>query len=464
MRSLISLHFGIARAVAALTAGCVISACGGNDTGDSGPQTSTFQRIQAEVFDVSCSSDSCHSSFGQAGDMILDTDHSWDALILHEPANPIAAAHGWMRVMPGEPEQSFLVAKLTHTLAAGEGLGMPYNAAPLEAGTIEIIKAWIAAGAPKDGRVPGDDGRPLGASEDPSVIHLDPPARGVQLAVTAREIPPGKEETSCHFFKMPSDVDFDVNRIQIAVTGGSHHIHLYRPYDSTLDIPDGEENCDMAVDFDVWELVVATQLRKTDWELPPGVAYSFRAGEQLLMQTHFVNVGSLETQGAGKVLMNLNAADEGTVEHYAGALFGQDRDVFVPALSSVTKAAECVFPNPINIFAMTGHYHFRGRRFDSFRWDNGQRGAAIYHYEGYDDPLFQTWDVSSAPSFAAGQGFQWECEWENLDNRDYKFGPFTDTNEHCNVFAFYYPTQTRNEAITCVTKDGVSTTTVRAGD
>ena len=44
------------------------------------------------------------------------------------------------------------------------------------------------------------------------------------------------------------------------------------------------------------------QLRRTDWELPPGVAFHFRAGEQLLMQTHFVNVGSLETDGEGKVL------------------------------------------------------------------------------------------------------------------------------------------------------------------
>lgn len=464
MRRWGSPSFLIGRAVVVLAAGCILTACGGSDDGGAEAETATFQRIQTEVFDVSCSSDSCHSSVGQAGSMILDAEHSWNELVNHAPANPIAVAHGWMRVMPGEADRSFLLAKLTHTLAAGEGLGMPYNAAPLDAGTIAVIRAWIEAGAPKDGRVPGDDGRPLGASEDPSEITLQPPARGVQLAVTARAVPAGKEETSCHFFKMPADADFDVNRIQIAVTGGSHHIHLYRPYDSTLDVPDHEENCDMAVDFDVWELVVATQLRKTDWELPPGVAFHFRAGEQLLMQTHFVNVGSLETQGNGKVLMNLNEAEDGSVEHYAGALFGQDRDVVVPPLSTPTKAAECVFPNPLTIFAMTGHYHFRGRRFDSYRWDNGQRGAGFYHYEGYDDPLFTTWDVAAAPFFAAGQGFQWECYWENNDNREYTFGPFTDTNEHCNVFAFYYPTQTQNEAITCVTQDGVSTTTVRAGD
>ena len=43
-------------------------------------------------------------------------------------------------------------------------------------------------------------------------------------------------------------------------------------------------------------------------------------------------------------------------------------------------------------------------------------------------------------------------------------GPFTDTNEHCNFFLFYYPTDSVNESITCVRRDGVDTTTVRTGN
>jgi hypothetical protein len=449
----------IALLIAASSAGCG----GGSDDVAIG-ESATFERIQSEVFNVSCTSDSCHSHVGQAGNLILEEGYSYGALMNVTPSNPVAAAHGWMRVMPGEPDQSFLIAKLSNTLAAGEGASMPYNAAPLDDGTVEIIRAWIAADAPKEGRVPGDDGRPLGNSEDPATPDLPPPLRGVQLSVTHRAIPPGTEETGCHYFKMPSAVDFDVNRIQIAVTGGSHHIHLYRPFDASLDVPDGFEECNRAVEFDNWSLIVATQLRKTDWELPPGVAFHFRAGEQLLMQTHFVNVGSLETRGEGKVLMNLNAADPGTVQHYAGALFGQDRDVFVPAMSTPTKAAECVFPDAITIFAQTGHYHFRGRRFSTYRWDQGGRGEELYRHFGYDDPLFKVYDDLTAPFFAAGQGLQWECYWENFDSVDYAFGPFTDTNEHCNLFAFYYPTQTPNESITCVTEDGVSTTAVRSGD
>jgi hypothetical protein len=441
-----------------------LAACGDSGGGSpAAPRTPTFQRIQHEIFDVSCSADSCHSSVGNAGGLILEEGYSWDQLMNHTPSNRAAAAHGMLRVAPGDTAHSFLLAKLTNNLAAGEGVPMPYNAAPLDDATIAVLEAWIAAGAPAEAVVPGDDGRPLGnSSEDPAGVTLPKPVRGVQIKVTARPVPKGSEETLCHYMKLHADADLDVNRIQINVSGGSHHIHLYRAYDASTDIPDGFEVCNMAVDFDTWALVIASQLRKTDWELPAGVAFHLHAGEQLLVQTHFVNVGSLETAGEGQVVMNLHDADPGTITAYAGALFGQDKDVDVPPLTNIASSATCTFPRPLELFAETGHYHFRGKRFSTFRWNDGGRGEEIYHHEGYADPVFL---VHEPPLFFdAGQGLEWECYWENPNDVEYTFGPFTDTNEHCNFFAFYYPTATPNEAITCVQDHGVAATTIRAGD
>jgi hypothetical protein len=438
-----------------------VAGCGDSAGSPAAPAMPTFERLQTQVFNVSCSSDSCHGSVGRAADLVLEEGQSWESLVNHPVSNPVAAARGWMRVNPGQPDTSFLMAKLADNLAAGEGKSMPYGVAPLDAKTLEILRAWIAAGAPASGVVPGDDGHQMGGSGETSTpVDLPPPHRGVQLHVTSPPVPRGKEETGCHYFKLPSDVAFDVNRFQIAVSGGSHHIHLYRAADSTLDLPDGYEVCNQAVDFDKWELVVATQLRHSDWELPTGVGYHFRAGEQLLMQTHFVNVGSLETVGDGQAVMNLNAADPGSVSAYAGTIFGQNKDVDVLPHSMPTAAAECVFPAAITLMAETGHYHFRGRHFQTFRWDDEQQGQRIYDYVGYDDPPFSV--HAPALSFAAEQGLQWECTWENTTDNEYTFGPFTDTNEHCNWFGFYYPTGSQNEAITCVKLNGVSTTTVRA--
>lgn len=445
----------------ALGAMAGLQACGDGGDGSPAARTSTFERIQQQVFNVSCSADSCHSSVGRAGGLVLEESYSWDELSDHATSNRAAAAHGMRRVWPGDPEHSFLLAKLTNNLAAGEGSPMPYNAAPLDDATIEVLHAWIAAGAPSTGVVPGDDGRDLGNTTDnPADVTLPKPVRGVQITITARPVPRGSEETLCHYLKLPSDVDLDVNRIQINVSGGSHHIHLYRAYEPT-DLPDGFEVCNQAVDFDKWALVIASQVRKTDWELPPGVAFHLRAGEQLLIQTHFVNVGSLETSGEGKVVMNLQAADPGTITDYAGAIFGQDKDVRVPPLTNIAQSATCTFPRDLELFAETGHYHFRGKRFTTYRWDDGERGPLLYQHEGYSDPLFLVHDPPLP--FAAGQGLEWECYWENPNDVEYTFGPFTDTNEHCNLFAFYYPAATPNESITCVRDHGVDTTTIRTG-
>jgi len=461
----LSLKERFAALVGMVSCGLGFIGCGGGS--DAPPlqpvEAATFERIQEQVFNVSCTAEACHSSVGRAGELVLEEGHSWDGLINHTPSNPVAAAAGAMRVMPGDPERSLLLNKLMPNLAAGEGRSMPYNAAPLPPETVEIIRAWIDAGAPAYERVAGDDGRELGPGEDVGELVLDPPTRGIQLKTTSPAVPMGTEETGCHFMKLPPGGEIDVNRIQVAVTGGSHHVHLYRAADPNLDVPDHYEVCNMAVNFDVWRLVVAVQLRRTDWELPPGVAFHFRGGEQVLVQTHFVNVGSLETEGEGKSIMNLHAAEPGTTTAYAGGMFGQDRDVFVPAHSTPTKAAECVFPNPTTLIAQSGHYHFRGRQFRTYRWDEGVRGEEIYTYNGYDDPPFLVYDPLASPSFAPGQGLQWECYWENATSSDFKFGPFTDTNEHCNWFGFYYPTLTPDESITCIKENGVAVTTVRSG-
>ena len=447
----------------------MVAACGGGSGGGPAPtdppvEISTFDRIQAEVFDPSCASESCHSSVGRAGDLVLEPGVAYDELVGVDAAHPVAREDGLVRVEPGDPDGSLLCLKIEADGATHLGAAMPFTGPRLTLETTETIRAWIRAGAPRTGRVPGDDGAPLG-TEDADDFGLEPPAQGVQLDVTSRAVPVGSEETRCHTFKLASDLDLEVNRFEIAVSGGSHHIHLYRPFDPGVDLPDESYDCNFTVDFDQWELVAAAQLAETDWTLPEGVAFHFRAGEQLLMQTHFVNIGGLETTGEPRVLINMHTIPEAEVRANAGSIFGQDRDVFVPAQSVSTRSAECTFPEPITLMAMTGHYHYRGRHFVTERLlDGAPVGPPLYVHEGYEDPLFLVYDDAVAPRFQADESFRWTCTYDNREDRDFEFGPFTDDNEHCNVFAFYYPTRSHSESTTCVLEDGVHTTTVRGSD
>ena len=294
------------------------------------------------------------------------------------------------------------------------------------------------------------------ARADTKPPKLRRPRSGVQFTVGPVTVERGKEITECTYFKLPRKRDLDVNKVQIKVSGGTHHIHLYRPQDPNLDLADGHEACNFALDFSVWQLILASQNLELTWRLPPGVAFHFRGGEQLAAQTHFVDSGLLTTPtGEGWAVFNLFRMPKRRVKSYAGAIFGQDRDVVVPPGSS-TATTRCIFPKPVKLLALTGHYHYRGVDFTAGTWD-GTTGTQIYHQVGYDHPTFLRFAANDIPTVT---GLQWTCSYVNTGTETYTFGPFTDNNEHCNLFAFYYPTEGNHETITCVQEHGVVSTVV----
>jgi hypothetical protein len=72
---------------------------------------------------------------------------------------PAEARRGALRVKPGDPAHSFLVAKMTGTLGPGEGKAMPLDVdtgAPLSPSPVpldfirNVLEPWIAAGAPNN--------------------------------------------------------------------------------------------------------------------------------------------------------------------------------------------------------------------------------------------------------------------------------------------------------------------------
>src|SRR2546425_8083388 len=99
--------------------------------------------------------------------------------------------------------------------------------------------------------------------------HMHRPEHGCQIEVGPVSVPRGEELTECTYLKMPSKRDMAVHRVKIKVSGRSHHVHLYRPADPTLNLADGAEACNFALDFSVWQLVLATQDLFLDRTLPP---------------------------------------------------------------------------------------------------------------------------------------------------------------------------------------------------
>lgn len=113
----------------------------------------TFSSIQRDIFNAADSSGrractSCHVVFGRrpvSGNLNLVGDTAYANLV----NAPSLDKRGAIRVIPGDPEHSYLIHKIE---GRGDILGarMPDGGPYLTAGQIAIIKRWIELGAPKD--------------------------------------------------------------------------------------------------------------------------------------------------------------------------------------------------------------------------------------------------------------------------------------------------------------------------
>ncbi|HSN30985.1 MAG TPA: hypothetical protein VLT45_32085, partial [Kofleriaceae bacterium] len=84
---------------------------------DQAAQHSDLAWIQTNVFNASCARSNCHVTGNEAGGLILEAGMSHDYLV-NRPST-VTQGQGMMRVLPGEPSQSYLL------VALGGEPGMP---------------------------------------------------------------------------------------------------------------------------------------------------------------------------------------------------------------------------------------------------------------------------------------------------------------------------------------------------
>src|SRR2546425_1368273 len=111
--------------------------------------SATFATIQQKVFDATCATPSCHGAAAAAGGLNLAAGSAYGNLVGISAANPAAGAAGVLRVVPGDPDHSFLLQKLLGQIGAAEGSRMPLVGTPVSPANLDLIRRWIAAGAPQ---------------------------------------------------------------------------------------------------------------------------------------------------------------------------------------------------------------------------------------------------------------------------------------------------------------------------
>jgi hypothetical protein len=111
----------------------------------------TFSSIQQEIFNTTDSSGrqsciSCHVAGGPAAFLLLTEGVSYNNLVNRTSG----AKPGAIRVIPGDPDNSYLVQKLEGAPGI-VGQRMPRTSGPfLTSGQVSIIRRWIELGANND--------------------------------------------------------------------------------------------------------------------------------------------------------------------------------------------------------------------------------------------------------------------------------------------------------------------------
>ncbi|NND67741.1 MAG: hypothetical protein HKN19_09150, partial [Halioglobus sp.] len=170
---------------------------------------STFEAIQATVFEqAGCANSLCHGA-AQAGELDLTPSVAFENLV-----GVPSSGSSLLRVDPRDPSKSYLYHKLSAKTFPGSyavgGAPMPSAGEGISAGQLEAIRLWIEAGAPGEGSV----GDTLGRGEDEierllgvclpeaeavNTVPLPRPApeKGIQFAMPPHDVPAEEETEIC---------------------------------------------------------------------------------------------------------------------------------------------------------------------------------------------------------------------------------------------------------------------------
>jgi hypothetical protein len=308
---------------------------------------------------------------------------------------------------------------------------------------------------------PGPDTTQVNQVIDVSTLMPAPaPGTGFQIGTPKFDVPAGMEIQDCYFIAMPADKETWVQKIQIGQNPGTHHMNIFRRgtqvnlWGNPGDVVHGAE-CWKSPNWADWPLVANSQISDpsapiNNWQLPDGVAMKFEPGEVVMLQTHYVNATTQVTPGVGHVLVNFTTIDKSKVQHELGTLFATNQGIRACPGQRPSFTATCNFARDgdVTVIAANSHFHSRGVYFSISVNDpvTGTVGPKFYENTDWQNPK---WDNTLHVTIPKNGGVEYECDYavpadacgNPNDECCFTFGGFVETQEHCNVFVYYYPRQ-----------------------
>jgi hypothetical protein len=360
-------------------------------------------------------------------------------------------ALGLRRVMPADPDldgtsSSILFEKLRlkpneldaaycapNSLPDGcMGTEMPPGIDTFSTGKLDLIKTWIAAGAPIDGWPAGTGcGDPEDIYTPAEPLAPPPPGEGFQIHMPAPagfEVAPGTEYEGCQWIAVPPEVTdpMYITRVEIRMNPGTHHMLIYRdvPDSGPPAVPTAFDDNDALCNeqFGLKAQAGGSQDPESDTSLPVGVGSLINPGEVFGINTHYTN--SYNVPIYPEVWINFWGTTTPTPK-LAEGIFPGDLTFEVPpyevGVGNVSTYTH--FGGPACFYALSSHAHRRNLGFKIWTSDPTNGGALtdeqawesttgrIYYNTDWDHP--ETYEPTPRLLMQFGDKLWFQCQWDN---------------------------------------------------
>jgi len=266
-----------------------------------------------------------------------------------------------------------------------------------------------------------------------------------ELSTPDLEVPVGADITYCTYVDAEVSEDLDILAFQGQQSQFGHHTILYG---ARARQPPGTHVCSEADMINV-RYLAAGGSETGSYQVQEGIAFRLRAGQQLMIQSHFINTGDQDT--TGRSWFRVETAPPDSSRQPADLFTVVTTEIEVPAHSAGRASAECPIPSDLTLIALGGHAHEWGRRVSIGRTPAaaGTSPEMLYDQEWNRDrvfdPVINQYAADQPLRLAPGDRLRVDCEYENDTEEALAFPA-----EMCVAFAFYFPA---DREIDCV--DGV---------
>lgn len=440
------------------------SASGTTEVSDNEEPAATpgWRGLHAAVMKTSCAVGACHDGPKGIGGLSFETaEDSYAALVGMPPTNGAAASDGFLLVAPGEPERSFLLRKVSKDQEVLEkeahGAPMPLgNLDRLGPNTLAALTQWIEDGAPLEGAdiepdylppPPAENYVQCEATEEMAMRDCFPDAadatENLRLYSPPLTIEPQADVQLCSILNEPLAEDLYLTGATGMQFPGGHHIAIYT---AAAAMEPGVVPCD-DIDMSALRFVVgAGGVGGLDTTLPEGIALRVPKGQQLIIQSHYINTKLEPAVVMDGVDIDLTTPDAGNALADSFAMIDSEFEI-PPFTFGYERVKTCEIVQEMDIVLLIGHTHDFGVLYRlEHETAAGEKTELYYATDGptlRDNPEVKVYEQPLRLS--QGDKLHMTCQWNNDTAH-----PVGWPEEMCVAFTYYTP---GNGWLICDTED-----------